>query len=328
MGIHYYVKEIIMRKFDVAIIDSGLSMLYGNLVNHEGINFYVFNNIIQINNKYYDESGHGTACTHIINNIVNSDISYYIIKILNKKNLSYPEFLVNAIEYLLSIEVDIINLSLSLYNDKYIKKIKELVNKLLLQDKIIIASSDNKQYINVFSNIPGVYTVIGIPEMKSNQITIKDNIIYTSNIPVFVPFVDDINKYYLFGGNSKATALATGLISKIKQINNISANHMVMDYIKEHSPYNFPIDNRITNEISEYSLQSHLLMRKILTNYISVTIESDQKNLFEIGLNRFNVFDLIQDIEKKFDVDIDINKIDYNDFVNINSLLKLTYYSV
>ncbi|BDR65727.1 S8 family serine peptidase [Clostridium tetani] len=108
----------------IAIVDSGLS-------NHKNINLqsivykkslaYKDGDFI-INNKIYDEHGHGTAVTSIINKYI-PKAKLYIFKILDNNNRCSGKVLVKILENILNMDIDIINLSLGTEDFRYINEL-------------------------------------------------------------------------------------------------------------------------------------------------------------------------------------------------------------
>ena len=135
-----------MEKINVAVIDSGINL------NHEflkesvngGISISVNEGKIIYDSDYSDQCGHGTACCSVIKNeCYNANL--YIVKILDSNGKSSLMVLEKALEYLLYIDVRIINLSLSITEKSNYNKIITLCKQLQMQKKILVCSLANNQ---------------------------------------------------------------------------------------------------------------------------------------------------------------------------------------
>ena len=100
-------------KVTIAVIDSGLTPdLLTDMIKIKK-NYIVCKDTIVENSDVFDNNGHGTSCVYTIWKLCPS-CDFVIIKVLDANNNSFPELIINALEYLTTIDVDILNLSLSL----------------------------------------------------------------------------------------------------------------------------------------------------------------------------------------------------------------------
>lgn len=197
----------------IAILDSGLdekvSEKSNNVLSQEDFT----------DTGDFDYTGHGTQCFSLINNYLKDyHCTYHISKILDQDNKSNSKRFLDALQYLESIDVDIINMSFS-YKDvpKQNNSVKNVINKLYQQNKIIICAAANDN--NYTDSIPACYgEVIGVQGIRMEN-TYK----YWYNKNYAIQAVADISpqlclgkngEYSLFMGTSKATALMTCFVAK------------------------------------------------------------------------------------------------------------------
>lgn len=137
----------------VGVIDTGVD--YSHPILSDFIDLEA--SISFVDDSIKDYSGHGTGvCGLIVYDNVHKtddyhDLNIIMAKVTNNNNFKLSTF-IEAIEYLISLDVDIINLSLSIknnnnkYHDQIIKSFKNAIDK----DIIIVASTGN---YNVEKNI-------------------------------------------------------------------------------------------------------------------------------------------------------------------------------
>lgn len=189
----------------VAILDSGIDQ--DKRVRNR-INYVAGEN-------WEDNFGHGTLCYNVITN-VNKNAEIDIFKVLDKKGQSNSKVVCQALDDLIASDIDIINMSFSLIGmGEHMQEVKSRCVKLQHENKLLICSELNnvntKSYPADWQEVIGIK---GINLMKENKILLHDkteNIFFASGIPVFSK--NQKNGICTFMGNSKATALATGIIS-------------------------------------------------------------------------------------------------------------------
>lgn len=205
-------------KVTITVIDSGITPdLFTDIIKIKK-SYIVNNDTIVESSDVFDDNGHGTSCVYTIRKVCPS-CDFVIIKILDANNSSHPELMVNALDYLTTIEVDIINMSVSLYSNLYEHYIKEIAGKLTTQNKIIVTSVDNnKLNVNRLSLIEKVTSIEGVPFIAQNEYgyNFTQNQGICSSIPIITPMLQE---YRIFSGNSKATAIFTGILGNMLTYN-------------------------------------------------------------------------------------------------------------
>lgn len=269
------------KKIKVAIIDSGINYKTNlfQLVS-EGLCIQYDNEYMIYNMNYNDFNGHGTYCAEIIRRFC-PEVEFVIIKILNEQKKGSAQSLIEALRYLESHRVDIVNMSLATQNLEYVIDLQKICNKLV-EDGVILVSSLANHYDNsypaVFKSVIGVKGRMGLSE-KEYIYQQKETIqCQGSNIPVLVNDLD--GTYTFFGGNSKATANFVGIIASM--ISNVEydclaelENQLVSNSLNindSRDEGNFQIDIYKKNSISSELLN-----------------DSDFYRLYEIIQDSFNI---------------------------------------
>lgn len=210
--------NIMKTKVTIAVIDSGITPdLFTDIIKIKK-SYIVTNETIVESSDVFDDNGHGTSCVYTIRKVCPS-CDFVIIKILDENNCSYSELIVNALDYLTMIEFDILNLSISLYSDLYDSYIKEIVEKLRRQNKIIATSVDNnKLKVNRLTLFDYVTSIEGAQFISPNEYgyNFTQNQGICSSIPIITPMLQE---YRIFSGNSKATAIFTGILGNMLTYN-------------------------------------------------------------------------------------------------------------
>lgn len=209
---------------NVIIIDSGIDMNNKDFSECviDGLSFEYDSDKKALIKKdtYNDENGHGTSCASVIRRI-SSNVNMFIIKILNKEAKTYSKVLLESLKYTRNINIRVLNLSIATTSEEYKDELYEVCNELYKQGKIIICSLENSSkdsFPAVFKNVIGVRGMLFTDLYNYWYNSTKKIQCVADMTPVLVPALD--NKYKMFGGNSKATSLFTGLILNILDKNN------------------------------------------------------------------------------------------------------------
>lgn len=206
-------------KIKVAIIDSGINK------NHEDLKYLRFKeyNVLEKNIPITDEFGHGTSIAGIIaandNNFgvrgLTNNIEIFDVKILNEEGKGEIENLIEGIEWCIDQNVEIINLSFGFQTEN--EQLKEVINKAVEEDIIIVASIGNT--FGMQGNYPAKYDeVISITSISESLK--RSNFASRNNIDFAMPGEDiyttnNEGGYSMVDGTSFATAHATGVISNL-----------------------------------------------------------------------------------------------------------------
>ncbi|WMM26562.1 S8 family serine peptidase [Tissierella sp. MB52-C2] len=333
----------ILKKFknNVVIIDSGIDI--NNKDFSEciigGLSFEYDNNkeLVIKKDSYNDENGHGTFCASMIQR-VSSNVNIFVVKILNKEAETHSKALIEALKYIKNIDIRVVNLSVATINEKYKNELYKVCNELYKQGKIIICSlenSNNDSFPAVFKNVIGVR---GMPFANSYNYwynSAKKIQCVADITPVLVPTLD--NKYKMFGGNSKATSLFTGLVLNILAKNdNISFEEL--NQLLEYKAVKNSWDDDDTNDInscsceisnwkSNYSKKNLMKLEKIFVKVLNLP-QQDIPLLYKYMLPNDKIhykskdfYEITKNIEKEFNIKIDYKLLSFSTFQSIYSLL-------
>lgn len=202
----------------IAILDSGIN--YDCIDNPDCIisssNCILQGRYIKTGTDCKDVLGHGTYCLQTIRHI-SSGSEFIVIKILDDNGLTCDDVLIEALRRLLYLDVDIINLSLSVTDSSYnSNELKNICDQLYTQGKIIVAAVQNGTNSSVPASYDSVIGVSGILADKPNLIKIFLNNkidIGADCLPILVK--KDQKQWDYFSGNSKSTCVVTGFLANI-----------------------------------------------------------------------------------------------------------------
>lgn len=318
-------------KVTIAVIDSGLApdLLTDTIKIKKS--YIVSNETIVENSDVFDDNGHGTSCTYTIWKTCPS-CDFVIIKVLDANNSSFPELIINALDYLTTIDVDILNLSLSLYSDIYDQYIKEIIDKLRCQNKIIITSVDNNKFkVNRLSLFDHVTSIEGAPFISPDEYgyNFMHNQGITSNIPIITP---TLQNYRVFSGNSKATAIFTGILGNMLTHNpdrELLFHHLyaatslktwtLADIKNIYANLKSYISSTIVPQ--KYTATHHIIYQTI-RKYITISNENDviNKSLFDLGINKNNCIPVLRSLTGLFSKTVPLDTFNYLDLSSIYTL--------
>ena len=234
-------KKLTGNGVKIAVIDSGWD--YDNLIDDrivKGISFIDDSDgfRLSVNDNVTDNLGHGTACTDIILQIA-CDAIIYPIKVFNKKLETNIEVLVKAIEYCISIKVDIINLSLGTRLEEALRPLYIICEKAKNEGIIIVSANSNddiNSYPAMFENVISVRA----GEMKGKF----DYEYYDDEIGECIANGYPTNALTIGGkrikasGNSYAAPIITGIIAMLKQKFDRLDLYSLRQYLKKYSVNN------------------------------------------------------------------------------------------
>lgn len=214
-------KKVKYKKTKIAIIDTGASLtlpftedIFG------GIFFSIQENKIYASHDWSDQLGHGSMVCSIIKRYC-PDCLFYIVKIYDKQWLTSSVLLLQALEHLLKIDIDIINVSLSVSSHIYEKEIKDTLYEIWKQGKMVLVAVENGKRESFPANYQYCYGVKSVKKLPQCGYYLKKN----NNIEIFADgypeYVEEMEKRKRwFSGNSKATAKMTGIIGHYLYIKN------------------------------------------------------------------------------------------------------------
>lgn len=311
----------------IAIIDSGISekvYFFDKIIG--GVSFFIKENSIFMSDNFNDECGHGTKCASIIQKY-SPQAKLFIIKIIDYTEMCESVLLLQALEFLLDKDVDIINISLSVNSDIYKKEIHDVMERLYKQGKIINVSVRNGFETSFPANDQFCFGVkgylsnnMGYSFDENKEIQILGNI-----IPEWVCGINE--RWEWFGGNSKTTAFISSIIANIlEKVENTSIESIIKE-LKKNQFYTKNKNLLTNNKNDEFKIKKMFENTKeILKKYI----EEDNINIDTIIWQgrQFKIedtYNLLKELENKLNINIEMNSITIYDFVNVRNLMTFLY---
>ncbi|MEG0295812.1 MAG: S8 family serine peptidase [Clostridium sp.] len=315
----------------IAIIDTGINLSENNfnIYHGEAIEIKMRNNDFYYSNNISDTQGHGTKCASIITSII-GDIQIVPIRIYEEFGEVSSKLLIESLRKCLEIEVNLINISLATINKTYYSEVYELLNLLKKQNKLVVASLHNSGIDSIPASLDNVVGIKGINlnGQSDKFIFNEDSTIQGmfDNTPQFA--LDHKGQYRLFNGNSKATAVASGIILKYMIEENLENIDDIIELLKSKS-YRSCIKKNSSNyssiDIDEEIFNNIIILLSEVTNRELNKNEILYYPLMkkEIGLNYDNIIELINKIIDYYKLEIEISRLTANEICNVKTLIDL-----
>jgi minor extracellular protease Epr len=218
----------------VAVIDSGIDTAHQDLSVVGGASF------VSYTNSYHDDNGHGTHVAGIIGALNNNlgtigsafDSSIYAVKVLDSQGRGYLSEIIAGIDWAISNNMDIINLSLG--TDAASQSLKSIVDKTYQNGIAVVASSGNSGSSETIDNVgyPARYeSVIAVGAVDPYS-RVTDFSSSGQEVEVAAPGLGIMstyagNTYKKMSGTSMAAPYVSGIIAMLKQANpNASASEI------------------------------------------------------------------------------------------------------
>lgn len=320
----------------VSIVDTGIDLNSESLRNHV-IDSIAIHEEGTLQTDIDDKHGHGTLCSRLILK-GNPNVQLHVIKLLNEDAMASSRNLLSALYDLQEIDSSIINLSVATTESKYAKELERACAALADQGKILVCSLANHSdysYPAVFDSVIGVQAHIqGAQEGYWFNSSYKVQVI-ADGTPVMLPGLN--NRYTMFGGNSKAAALFSGMLAKLLDDKpELSLSGLYAELEKRASRTSWekqdmhlvPIQP-ISEEWDKYDYGRIQQMVQLVTENLKL-IPAQQDKLLntsllhpQFGLTPEKCVPLIKEIERTFSVQFTLDAISLLDFHSIFSLLDL-----
>ncbi len=179
-----------------------------------------------------DDFGHGTAIAGIIAAQSNdfgiqgivSNVEIFDLKVLNGKGNGTIDDFIDAVEWCITNEIDIINVSFGFQTKD--KRLEKVINRALDYNIIIVAAAGNTYGLGV--DYPAKYEgVISVNSINEDLKLLNSSA--TGKIDYVAPgykilSTDNTGGYSAFTGTSFAAAYVTGAIAKLLKDNNFEKN--------------------------------------------------------------------------------------------------------
>ena len=309
----------------IAIIDSGISSAssFENRV-IGGKSVYAKDDGIYMGDDYSDCNGHGTKCAYVIQKYCESAF-FFVLKVTQGgTSFSSLYILIEALKILIHMDIDVINISMSIIEKRENNELNNILKILRAQHKIVVISVKNGKQESYPANNENC---IGVRE--ENLFEYKHRFIYRgkSKIQVvtkFYPvFVHDQNlRYGWFFGNSMATAYISGIIG---------------NYIEKNGKEN--IEENIWNNVFHVDLNDH---KKTPWTEEQINLFREMNGLFEEFIldyqhdkemivmdkrcNRIvDTYGFLKECEKRLDVCVPYDQIENYHFYSIHTIVQFMY---
>lgn len=143
---------------EIAIIDTGLNTILDSGREIDGISI---NEKGEVSNLFGDNIGHGTGVISLLDRIIPTNIDFFVIRLYDYETEVNPCALIEALKYLKDrrSESKIIHMSLGIGDCDEIKQLKESIDNLVSEGRIVVAAYANEgtiSYPAAFSNVIGV----------------------------------------------------------------------------------------------------------------------------------------------------------------------------
>ena len=206
----------------IAVIDSGISP-------HEDLVIAGGQSFVDYTTSYYDDNGHGTHVAGIIaakdNGLgikgVASEADIYAVKAINQNGSSYLSNVIAGIDWAISNDMDIINLSLGTQVNSY--AFQNIVDKAYNKGILVIAAAGNDgtgfgdtvDYPARYASVIGV----GAIDQQGNHASFSST---GTSVEISAPGVSIIstyinNSYARMNGTSMAAPFVAGYFALLKQ---------------------------------------------------------------------------------------------------------------
>ena len=204
----------------VAVLDTGVSFCNGKTVSG-GIN------ILDSENGYGDDNGHGTSMANIITAIA-PEVDIYSVKVLDSNGEGYYSDIIEGINWSIENDIDIICMSFGAYDYSYF--LEEAIDNAFNSDITLIAASGNDSAEKM--HYPAAYNqVIAVGACDENGIALD----FTNGkelVDVYAPgakiIVENHRSTKLSNkGTSVSAAQVVGVISLMKSAKTDSTNKAI-----------------------------------------------------------------------------------------------------
>ncbi|MCC0663129.1 S8 family serine peptidase [Clostridioides sp. ZZV15-6597] len=325
-----------MNKVKIAVLDTGLD------INDDDMNGnYVYDSNFQLEDlggrEINDINGHGTFVSKTILNI-SKNVQIYPINIFNDSGKTSSLNLLNTLSKLTMSDIHIINISAASINSRYEKELEKTCNILNSQGRFIICSKHNRYEEK--ESIPTIFeSVIGVVGneniYKNNQYIYKQKNkiqMYANSKDNFIKFKDKVTH---FGKNSKACAVATGIIANILKKNpDIKFNELEETLVqRSQNKEDLKIENLDIPSYKSNLIRLDIakqIMNVINRDFSKTKINFDFVNEYSLFNNftcigNYNAYDFLTILNKEFNIDIDYRGVYLYQLEDLNRAVDLIY---
>ena len=246
-----------MRNIKVAILDTGIAdeLVDNRIKLRKQIYYDYYDEKIVYKDNATDYNGHGTVCVNTMWSVFDN-IDVYAVNVMGISGRANIRTFAEGLSFAKTLDVDIISVCSSLIVEDEDPQIKKICDEITASGKVLVAAVQNGRKSSAIANYPGVIGVLGAN---------IEGYSYAFDRKKAVQMICD-NKNYIvegrkllcecFFGNSRATAIATGIIAKLlfdsflceNDINNID----IIDALEKN--VNKDVCERVFNEQEKESI--------------------------------------------------------------------------
>lgn len=308
----------------IALVDSGIDTNFFKNKITDGI--FIDNNLesaIEIKSDINDYCAHGSQCASVILKEC-PEALLHIVKVFGENLTTKYDTLLYALEYLLDVDVDIINFSLSAKADNNVyRKIINITEKLHAQGKEIFWAIKNKENPNPEFLNDSFWNVGVDDSVEEFYIDEKQHCIYVNTLPYLHYYIN--NEYRLFGSStSYATAKAAG---KFAEYIDSGSRDAEKRFIEKYSEYKKYIPSEYKDNTINYNTKLFRVLLDIIKEYFRSVDESTilKYSLFSSKISCHDDFcyELLRKIENRLKISLQpYQTFSKLDFVSVFSLYK------
>ncbi len=194
-----------MGKIRVGMIDSGINqcVIRGKVTQE------IFCGRNSDAYRAMDINGHGTMCAKVVENMSAAELEFVSAKIFHGELKATERQIVEALTYMMDMRVDVINMSLSVSLSESLALCK-ICRQLDEAGVVLVSAAANSGEKTLFEEYGNVVTVTGSSFFDGGVCWHGGSRAVCDIEPVLLPWYE--KAYRFFGGNSKATALFTGIV--------------------------------------------------------------------------------------------------------------------
>lgn len=246
-----------MRNIRVAILDTGIAdeIIDDRIKLKKQIYYDYFDETIVYKDTATDFNGHGTVCVNTVWSVF-PKVDFYIINAMGVSGRASSRVLAEALLYAKQLDVDIVSICSSLVVGENDNTIKNICDEITASGKVIVAAVQNGKESSAIANYPNVIGVRG---------ELIGDFRYAFSKANDVQMVCDSTNHILKGrnllcktffGNSRATAIATGIVAKL-MYSSIDTGKNVIDLLQENADVEIENISEILEEIRDYILDKN-----------------------------------------------------------------------
>lgn len=295
------------KRVKVVVIDSGIS---NNLRVKSPISFKINLALNGMNDNCEDQHGHGTALVGMLSDFCEEFIELILIKVLDGQCQSTSKQLLRALQIAISLDPDIINMSLGTHNLSFRRNLENEIKYAVLKDILVVTTTGNESADMPFI-LDDTIKVLTSSHILNDAMYYKSNIFYTTASPHIVPWKN--GELIFTNRNSFSTPYFIRDFLYFRRIWNKDDlnNYLLLEKMKESLtvPRNFWETVEVENSVSDNILE--IVKECIMISNRSFNVND---NLFKQGIKQMECITLIERIIQEIQEDIPITFFNIYDF--------------